>query len=427
MIPDPIICSSCTVIFSHYRVNEYVFMAQATGIQIRENVKNIGAQVLEQVVRGAYSVNGTDYSYDFNLSESDSPPPTYLPEGFTYLPSQVCPDRLPSMKGRLEVNMSEVSLEEVERSLLESEPNMAPGGYWKPKDCLPRWKVAILVPFRNRHEHLPILFRHLVPVLRKQRLQFAFYVVEQGGTEPFNRAMLFNVGYKEAMKDLDWDCLVFHDVDHLMQNDRNYYGCTDMPRHFAVKLDKYSYMLPYNEFFGGVSGLTVKQFKKINGFPNAFWGWGGEDDDLWNRVQFANLTVSRPHGEQGRYMSIPHHHRGEVQFLGSVFPGTSGSQQAFPHAAVSVCNLNVRKNDVLRIQLLRCERKYMDVWRYLVFMDCWGNLQFTGLLNVQEDVLQKSKIFLSLISTSDPCRLQAARDTPYYDLSAVPVTGRQAS
>lgn len=41
--------------------------------------------------------------------------------------------------------------------------------------------------------------------------------------------------------------------------------------------------LPYNEFFGGVSGLTVKQFKEVNGFPNAFWGWGGEDDDLWNR------------------------------------------------------------------------------------------------------------------------------------------------
>lgn len=41
--------------------------------------------------------------------------------------------------------------------------------------------------------------------------------------------------------------------------------------------------LPYSEFFGGVSGLTVEQFRKINGFPNAFWGWGGEDDDLWNR------------------------------------------------------------------------------------------------------------------------------------------------
>uniref|UniRef100_A0A8C5CQ43 Beta-1,4-galactosyltransferase n=1 Tax=Gadus morhua TaxID=8049 RepID=A0A8C5CQ43_GADMO len=294
----------------------YVFMVQARGIQIRENVKNIGAQVLEQVVRGAHSNNGTDYAYDFNSSESEAPPTTYLPEDFNYLPSQVCPERLPTMKGRLEVNMTEILLDEVEHSLLRADPSLAPGGYWTPTDCQPRWKVAILIPFRNRHEHLPILLRHLVPVLQRQRLQFAFYVIEQTGTEPFNRAMLFNVGFKEAMKDLDWNCLVFHDVDHLMENDRNYYGCNDMPRHFAVKLNKYSYMLPYNEFFGGVSGLTVEQYKKINGFPNAFWGWGGEDDDLWNRVQLANYTVSRPSGELGRYMSIPHHHHGEAQFLG---------------------------------------------------------------------------------------------------------------
>lgn len=138
--------------------------------------------------------------------------------------------------------------------------------------------------------------------------------------------MLFNVGFLEAMRDLDWDCLIFHDVDHIPENDRNYYGCGQMPRHFAAKLDKYMYMwveqtrdltidtvdiltwneqysastslfnscvvvvvsssLPYSEFFGGVSGLTVEQFRKINGFPNAFWGWGGEDDDLWNRLVY---------------------------------------------------------------------------------------------------------------------------------------------
>lgn len=40
-------------------MNEYVFMVQARGIQLRENVRNIGSQVLEQVVRGAYSINGT--------------------------------------------------------------------------------------------------------------------------------------------------------------------------------------------------------------------------------------------------------------------------------------------------------------------------------------------------------------------------------
>lgn len=51
---------------------------------------------------------------------------------------------LPGAGGRLEVNMNEVSLEEVERSLLERDPSVAPGGYWKPKDCLPRWKVHII-------------------------------------------------------------------------------------------------------------------------------------------------------------------------------------------------------------------------------------------------------------------------------------------
>ncbi|XP_063064733.1 beta-1,4-galactosyltransferase 5 [Engraulis encrasicolus] len=298
-------------------VNEYLFMVKARGIHFQENVQKIGAQVIEQVVRGAYSgANGTDYTYDFNQSEPELPPTPYLPEGFTYLPNQICPEKLPSMKGHVDVNMSETSLEEVERAMLEEAPRWLRGGHWKPEDCIPRWKVAILVPFRNRHEHLPILLRHLIPILQKQRLQFAFYVIEQAGNEPFNRAMLFNVGFKEAMKDAAWDCMVFHDVDHLMENDRNYYGCGDMPRHFAVKLNKYSYMLPYQEFFGGVSGLTVRQFKRINGFPNGFWGWGGEDDDLWNRVQYAGYSVSRPPGEMGRYMSIPHHHRGEVQFLG---------------------------------------------------------------------------------------------------------------
>lgn len=131
------------------------------------------------------------------------------------------------------------------------------------------------VPFRSRHEHLPNLFQHFIPMLQRQRLQFAFYAIEQSGSQPFNRAMLFNIGFLEAMKDLDGDCLIFHDVDHIPVYDPNYYGCEQMPCHFAAKLDKYMYILPYNEFFRGVSGLTVEQFRKINGFPNAFWGWVG--------------------------------------------------------------------------------------------------------------------------------------------------------
>lgn len=45
----------------------------------------------------------------------------------------------------------------------------------------------------------------------------------------------------------------------------------------------FSFRLPYAGYFGGVSGLSKKQFLKINGFPNEYWGWGGEDDDIYNR------------------------------------------------------------------------------------------------------------------------------------------------
>ncbi|KAM4738859.1 beta-1,4-galactosyltransferase 6 isoform 2-T2 [Anableps anableps] len=262
-----------------------------------------------------YVAPGIEYPEGNNSSEYLSQPTTYLPENFTYIHNMACPERLPWMKGHMDVNMTEILLEEIEQKFSRMF-DMEMGGHWKPKDCKPRWKVAILIPFRNRREHLPILFQHLIPMLQRQRLQFAFYVIEQSGTQPFNRAMLFNVGFLEAMKDLDWDCMVFHDVDHIPENDRNYYGCDQMPRHFAAKLDKYMYILPYSEFFGGVSGLTVEQFHQINGFPNAFFGWGGEDDDLWNRVHYAGLNVTRPEGELGRYKSISHHHRGEVQFLG---------------------------------------------------------------------------------------------------------------
>ncbi|XP_041952773.1 beta-1,4-galactosyltransferase 5-like [Alosa sapidissima] len=37
---------------------------------------------------------------------------------------------------------------------------------------------------------------------------------------------------------------------------------------------------------------------------------------MWNRVHNAGYSVSRPQGDVGHYTSIPHHHHGEVQFLG---------------------------------------------------------------------------------------------------------------
>ena len=53
--------------------------------------------------------------------------------------------------------------------------------------------------------------------------------------------MLLNVGFVEALKLYNYDCFIFHDVDHIPENDRNYYGCTGMPRHFTEQLDIHDY------------------------------------------------------------------------------------------------------------------------------------------------------------------------------------------
>ena len=33
--------------------------------------------------------------------------------------------------------------------------------------------------------------------------------------------------------------------------------------------------------------------QKVNGFPNLFHGWGGEDDELAERLAHANVTITR--------------------------------------------------------------------------------------------------------------------------------------
>ena len=51
--------------------------------------------------------------------------------------------------------------------------------------------------------------------------------------------------------------------------------------HMCMKhLNLYNFSLPYLFLFGGVSALTDKHMKKVNGFSNNYWGWGGEDDDM---------------------------------------------------------------------------------------------------------------------------------------------------
>ena len=50
-----------------------------------------------------------------------------------------------------------------------------------------------------------------------------------------------NIGFLEALKQYDYECFIFHDVDLIPEDDRNLYTCPEQPRHMSVAIDKFSY------------------------------------------------------------------------------------------------------------------------------------------------------------------------------------------
>jgi hypothetical protein len=117
------------------------------------------------------------------------------------------------------------------------------------------------------------------------------------------------------------DCFIFHDVDLVLEDDRCLYSCDGFPNHYSVAIDKFRYRIPYKKIFGGIVQLDNEMFKVVNGFrlvfsqllafnvlfSNEFWGWGGEDDDMFRRVtKGENLTIHRKPPQFARYKMIEH-------------------------------------------------------------------------------------------------------------------------
>jgi hypothetical protein len=58
-----------------------------------------------------------------------------------------------------------------------------------------------------------------------------------------------------------------------------------------IKNDKYKESIN-DKFLGRVLRISKSKFKQMNGFPNTFYGWGGEDDALLHRIEQS--VVYRP-------------------------------------------------------------------------------------------------------------------------------------
>ncbi|XP_059847280.1 beta-1,4-galactosyltransferase 2-like [Hypanus sabinus] len=214
-----------------------------------------------------------------------------------------CPNDPPELVGPLRIVFDE---EQTLEEIAKLNTYVAFGGRYKPTNCTPLQRIAIIIPFRNRDHHLRHWLYYLLPILRRQQGDFGIYIIEQAGDGTFNRAKLLNVGFAEALKENEYDCFIFSDVDIIPENDKNLYRCSANPRHLACAMDKFNYRLPYTGYFGGIVAFTKEQYLKINGFSNNYWGWGTEDDDTYMRVKLNGMTVDRPDSNIARTKMIRH-------------------------------------------------------------------------------------------------------------------------
>ncbi|CAL8103183.1 unnamed protein product [Calicophoron daubneyi] len=180
-------------------------------------------------------------------------------------------------------------------------------GSWTPSDCLSQQKVAILIPYRNRDSHLLLLLARLHDLLPHQKIAYTIYVIEQDEDTPFNRGLLLNIGMREStMRDPAVNCFIYHDVDLLPENSDNLYLCDSNLHHLASGINEDRFHVPFENYAGGVTALSRENAELINGFPNRYWGWGNEDDELAARAFLHKLYLSRSQEYIGRYKAVRH-------------------------------------------------------------------------------------------------------------------------
>lgn len=182
----------------------------------------------------------------------------------------------------------------------------------------PGVSLAVLVPFRDQPEQnrgeqlrrfsaaLPAFLRS--PAVSPPLVDFHVFVIEQSQDGyKFNRGKTLNVGYiiasqpdrcarypqlrssggGRSLAGRVFNSFCFHDVDLLPGPVLGpwYAAYPERPIHIGAAWTRY----PYPSYVGGILSLSAAGVSATNGFPNNFWGWGGEDDELSLRLKEAAL------------------------------------------------------------------------------------------------------------------------------------------
>lgn len=156
----------------------------------------------------------------------------------------------------------------------------------------------ILIPFRNRKEHLDIFLKKLIFLFYSYLKPFKIVIIEQLNDKSFNRAKLLNIGYSLFKESGQY--FFHHDIDIIPTEDtiKNIYT-----------VENYDVLRIYNAHqssLGGIVKFTKDSYEKINGLPNYIWGWGIEDRSFYYRCKTMELNISENLSNNNNFTFLKH-------------------------------------------------------------------------------------------------------------------------
>lgn len=163
------------------------------------------------------------------------------------------------------------------------------------------YENVILIPYRDRKEHLAYFLEHSLPLLQENVPNMRLVVIEQTEGKLFNRGKLLNIGFSLYKEQTTY--FITHDVD-----------VNPLPTvvsHYAEEVPKDTVKGIYTSgcnTLGGIIKIQSETIHRCNGFPNDFWGWGVEDKALQNRCDFFGIrkqtTITNADPDRDTYFTV---------------------------------------------------------------------------------------------------------------------------
>lgn len=163
---------------------------------------------------------------------------------------------------------------------------------------------VILIPYRNRKEHLDYFLNHSWKLIKEHLPNTKLVIIEQEEGKLFNRGKVLNIGFQEYSDKTKY--FITHDVDI-------------NPNEQAIKIhyrndnfDIIRIINPHGLSLGCICKISNSTIKKMNGFPNHIWGWGIEDRALFYRANIIHASISPYNNDKKLFKLMHHKSNGEI-------------------------------------------------------------------------------------------------------------------